>query len=176
MASAPGAIVTLTSLVIVMFTVALRVESAMLVARIATTAGNGMNCGAVNVAPLLMLGTIVPTVLFPPGTFCTLQLTAVFAAFDTFAVSAVDLPSNGEGFTTVRVTETSDGGGSVVGEDDVAAPPHPATPRQAIVVIKYAAASAFRLQFAVLDFRFSQDILRNKARTLPWRVILCVSI
>jgi hypothetical protein len=166
-AKVPGAIVTATSLVIVMFTVAVRVGSAELVARIATIAGNGMNWGAVKIAPLLVVLTIVPTVVFPPGTFCTLQLTAIFAAFDTVAVSVVDLPSNTDGLSAVSATETFDGDGSVVVEDDPAAPPHPETPRPTIVVAKYPATIAFCLQFVVLAFRFSQDIPRDKARTMP---------
>ena len=159
---------TATSLVMVMFTVAVRVGSAELVARIVTIAGNGMNCGAVKIAPLLAVLTIVPTVVFPPGTFCTLQLTTIFAAFDTVAVSVVDLPSNTDGLATARATETFDGDGSVVVEDDPATPPpHPANPRPTIVVAKYPATIAFGLQFVVLDFRFSQDICRDNARTMP---------
>lgn len=140
-----------------------RVGSAELVARIATIAGNGMNCGAVKIAPLLAVLTIVPTVVFPPGTFCTLQLTAIFAAFDTVAVSVVDLPSNTDGLSAASATETFDGDASVVVEDDPAAPPHPETPRPTIVVAKYPATIAFCLQFVVLAFRFSQDIPRDKS-------------
>ena len=65
------------------------VGSAVLVACTATVAGTGRNCGAVK----MPLGEIVPTVVLPPGTPATLQLTEV-VVFDAVAVRAAVMPSS----------------------------------------------------------------------------------
>jgi hypothetical protein len=87
--------------------------SAWLVAVICTVAGTGKSIGAVY-APAAV---IVPSVVFPPVTPFTLQITAVSVVFDTFAVKLVWFPSRTdpvEGFTAT----TMDRGGGCGGGCD----------------------------------------------------------
>ena len=155
---------------------AVRVGSAALIARIVTTAGNGRNCGAVKSAAFVVMPAMVPTVEFPPGTFCTLQVTAVFAAFDTVAVSATDVPSKADELADVSATEMFEAASAADEEfaDGDPAAPHPDTPKNAIAIAKYPAASAGRFQVAVLTFLVLQDMRCPEARAMPRRVSPCV--
>src|SRR5689334_20789340 len=114
-----GAAATVMSLVMLIVVTAVLLGSAMLVAWTLTVAGTGRNCGAVN-RPAV---EIVPTVLLPPGTPATLQLTAVLLVSVTVAVSAVELPSRTEALVGATLMETAEGGGEATGP---ATPPQPA--------------------------------------------------
>jgi hypothetical protein len=71
------------SFVIVKVPVADFAGSAWLVAVTCTVAGDGRSAGAVYIPAVV----IVPSVVFPPGTPLTLQLTAVSVVFVTVAVN-----------------------------------------------------------------------------------------
>jgi hypothetical protein len=84
--------------------------SAWLVAVICTVAGNGRSIGAVYTPA----GVIVPSVVLPPVTPFTLQITAVSVVFDTVAVKVAWSPSRTEpvgGFTATRIERGGGGGG-----------------------------------------------------------------
>src|SRR5271154_4055995 len=83
-----GAICTTISLTIDTVAVADFVGSAALVAGICTLAGGGKSAGA-GYAPA---GVMVPVVALPPGTPCTLQVTAVLAVPVTAAANVWVLP------------------------------------------------------------------------------------
>jgi hypothetical protein len=106
------------SLVITNVTAPDFVESAWLVAVICTVAGDGKSAGAVYRPPEV----IVPSVVFPPGTPLTFQLTAVSVVFVTVAAKVAWAPSTTDPFAGVTLTSIAGGGGGGGGGD---APPAP---------------------------------------------------
>jgi len=106
------------SLVITNVTAPDFVESAWLVAVICTVAGDGKSAGAVYRPPEV----IVPSVVFPPGTPLTFQLTAVSVVFVTVAAKVAWSPSTTDPFAGVTLTSIVGGGGGGGGGD---APPAP---------------------------------------------------
>ena len=110
------------------------VESAWLVAVTCTVSGDGMSAGAV----YTQAGVIVPSVVFPPGTPFTLQLTAVSVVFVTAAINVAWPPSTTDPFVGVTVT-TMDGRGGGGGDSDEPAAPQPSvhapSPRSARTTI-----------------------------------------
>ena len=109
---------SVTSLVIVTVTVADFVASAWLVALTCALAGAGRSAGAVYTPP----DVIVPTVVFPPATPFTLQLTLVSVVFVTVAVNIAVFPSTTDPLVGAMVT-TIDGGGG--GPPELEPPPQP---------------------------------------------------
>jgi hypothetical protein len=108
-----------TSLVTARFAVADFVASARLVAVTWTVVGEGKSAGAVYTPAEV----IVPSVVFPPGTVLTLQLTAVSVVFVTVAVNIAWFPSTTDPFAGVTVTSIEGGGGGAGG--GAPAEPHP---------------------------------------------------
>ena len=94
------------------------VEAAWLVAVICSVAGDGKSAGAVYKPPEV----IVPSVVFPPGTPLTLQLTAVSVVFVTVARNVSWFPSTADPVDGVTVTPMAGGGG---GGGDAPPAPHP---------------------------------------------------
>ena len=151
----------------VMAAVAVLAGSARLVACTVTTAGMGRNRGAVKRPPEVM----VPTVLLPPGTPATLQLTAVLVVFETVASKTVVAPSSTGMLAGERLMEMSGGGGGGGAvELDPATPPHPAANADHAIT-KTIMQRIFRS--AGGGCRRLQDMTCDNARCLPAADKIC---
>jgi len=119
---------------------ALFVLSAWLVAWTFTVAGTGRFCGAV----YRPAAEIVPTVLLPPGTPFTAQLTAVLGVLVTLAVNCRVTPRKTEAVTGETSMVIGEGGGG--GEDpEPPVTPHPSAPMLATSAPRRAMAHCFSI-------------------------------